>query len=395
MGRADGKRVLLAWERGLGFGHSTHLARIGRRLAEQGAEVVAAVRMRPLAAPLAAAGIPLLDAPAWPEPPPRDDDHLPAGATFSDGLAAMGLRDPGCVRQVLRGWRTILDAARPDLVICNYAPLAGIAARGRARVMQSGTAYYTPPDHLEAMPSAYDTLAPRHRDAETLAAVNTALDAEGLAPLPRIGALFGGDDSFVATFPLLDCYADHRIRDAEGPIFDEMPMPQRRDAHGIFAYLHPDVVSRPRVLDALCGLGSGLALRCPGPEPETIDRLKAAGVRLHLEPVRIGPMIAGARLVLHQGSAGMAADAIAAGVPQVTLCVHVEQHLNGVALAGAGIGRHVGLVDPAARLDADLIRDAMADDDLAFMAAAAGRLHRDLLADWPLDRLAARCLALL
>ncbi len=389
------KRVLLAWERGLGFGHSTHLARIGRRLAGQDVEVVAAVPHRTLSAPLETAGIPLLDAPAWPAPSPRPDDHIPASATLTDGLAAMGLRDADCVRAVLRGWRALLDTVQPDLVVCNYAPLAGVAARGRARVMRSGTAYYTPPDHFEAMPFMVPAATPRHRDAETLAAVNAALDAEGLAPLPRIGALFASDDAFVATFPLLDFYADHRSRDAEGPLFDEMPLPQRRDARGIFGYLHPELVAQTRVLETLCGLGTKLALRSPGLPPDMAQRLTAAGVRLHRDAVRVAPTIAGARLVLHQGSAGMAADALAAGVPQMTLCVHIEHHLNGSALAAAGLGRHVGLPDPAARLDADLVRDAMADEDLAFVAAAAGRIHRQTLEDWPLDRLTARCRALL
>ena len=39
------KRVLLAWEQGAGFGHTTQLSRLGRRLMAAGNEVVAAVRL--------------------------------------------------------------------------------------------------------------------------------------------------------------------------------------------------------------------------------------------------------------------------------------------------------------------------------------------------------------
>lgn len=394
MGKAEGKRVLLAWERGAGFGHTTQLARIGRRLAAEGAEVCAAVPHRALSTPLEAAGIPLRDAPPWPAPPPRPDDHLPAGATFTDGLAAAGLREPACIRSVLQGWRAVLDEMRPDLVICNYAPLAGLAARGRARVMHLGTGYYTPPDGLEAMP-LLQAMPLRHSDAEILAALNTALEAESLPALARIGALFAGDDTFLSTFVLLDPYADHRQRDADGPLFEEPPLPRRAQAHGIFAYLHADVVTRPGVHAALCRLGTDLDLRTDLDAPALLAPLAAAGVRLHLAPLRVAPMIAGARLVLHQGSAGMAADAIAAGVPQFAICDHLEHYLNAAAVEGAGLGRMASLRDPAAGLDAGRVRAAMADPDLAFMAEVAGRIHRQLLADWPLDHLARRCLALL
>lgn len=394
MGKADGKRVLLAWERGLGFGHTTQLARIGRRLVAEGAVVCAAVRHRSLSMPLETAGIPIRDAPAWPAPPPRPGDHIPAGATFIDGLAAAGLREPDCIRPVLQGWRALLDEVRPDLVICNYAPLAGLAAQGRARVMHLGTAYYTPPSSLEAMP-LLQAMPLRHPDGEILAALNTALEAESLPPLPRIGALFDGDDTFVSSFPLLDPYADHRQVEADGPLFEEPPLARRTNARGIFGYLHAEVAARPEVHAALCRLGSDLDLRTDLAAPELLAALAAAGVRLHLAPLRVAPMIAGARLVLHQGSAGMAADAIAAGVPQFAICDHVEHYLNALAVEGAGLGRIAHLRNPAAGLDAREVRAAMADPDLAFMAEAAGRIHRARLDDWPLDRLTRRCLALL
>lgn len=389
------KRVLLAWEQGAGFGHTTQLARLGRRLAEAGAEVAAAVRYPELSRPLADAGIRLMQAPPWPAPAPRPDDAFPASATLTDTLARAGLRDPQSVGTVLRGWRAILDVEQPDLLVCDYAPLAAPAALGRCAVMQAGTAYCLPPAHLVDMPVLHAFAPPLHRDADVRDAINAAFAAEGIAPLAGIGALFAGDDVFVRTFPLIDPYADLRDRQAEGPVLSEPIGEMRPDARGIFAYLHTDVATRPDVARALLALGPALEIHIPGAAPAVTERLRAAGVRVHEHPAPMAEVLARSRLILHQGSAGVATEALLAGVPQFTLSVHVEHYLNGEALAAAGLSRNVPLFDPAAQVEAAQIRAMLFDEDALLIAAAAGRMHRAMVVTDPLDALTCRCLALL
>lgn len=389
------KRVLLAWEQGAGFGHTTQLARLGTRLMAAGAEVAAAVRYLELSGPLADAGIRLLQAPPWPAPAPRPEDVYPASATITDTLGRAGLRDPESVRTVLRAWRALLDAERPDLLVCDYAPLAAPAALGRCPIMQAGTAYCLPPAHLVEMPVLHAFAPPLHRDADVLDAVNRALAAEGMAPLPGTGALFAGDDVFVRTFPLIDPYADLRELQAEGPILATPIGEVRPDAKGIFAYLHTDVAARPDVAQTLLALGPELEIHIPGGGPGFVEPLRAAGARVHEHAASIAEVLSRSRLILHQGSAGIATEALLAGVPQFTLSVHVEHYLNGEALAAAGVSRNVPLFDPAARIEAVQIRAMLADDDTWEIAAAAGRMHRALVELDPLDELTRRCVALL
>lgn len=384
-------RVLLTWELGLGFGHAVPLSRIGRRLAAAGMEVVAAVPDAALAAPLATAGIALLAAPAWATPP-----RSTHSATLTDSLAQWGLMDEARVGAALAAWRALLDQVRPDLVVCDYAPLAALAARGRAKVMQTGTGYCLPPAHLDTLPRLHALAPPRHTDANLLAAVNRALDGAGMAPLGRIGALFDGDDVFVSTFPVLDPYADHRARQAEGPLLEAPPRPAAPGARSIFAYLHKEVVDRPDVREALCALGGQLEIYAPRAGEDLLAALRQAGARVHAAPQTLADVLARTGLVLHQGSAGMAAEGLAAGVPQFTLGWQVEQYLNGAALAAAGLARARELFDPAFRLRADDISQFARDADAAFIAEAAGRIHRaDLEAADPLDTLTRRCRALL
>lgn len=389
------KRILLAWEQGAGFGHTTQLAFLARRLMAAGAQVAAAVRYRENARPLTEAGVRIVDAPAWRPPAPRPHDHLPASATLTDTLARAGLRDAGSVRAALAAWRDILDAERPDLLVCDYAPLAAPTARGRCPVMQAGTAYCLPPAGLAQMPALHDFAPPLHTDAEVLCALNDAFADAGLAPVDRIAALFDGDDVFVRTFAIIDPYADVRDRQAEGPLLARDIPQVQREARGVFAYLHTDVAGRSDVAQALVALGPELEVYIPGASGTLMQALRAAGARVHDRPAPLDAVLPRSRLVLHQGSAGIATEALLAGVPQLTLSVHVEHYINGEALAAAGVGRNLPLFDSATRVEVAAIRAMMGDADTLTIAGAAARMHRALLAQNPLDVLTDRCLALL
>lgn len=386
-------RVLLAWEMGLGFGHSTKLARIGARLAAAGCEVMARVPHVALSTPLQKAGIPVGEGPHLPA---VSLEERSASATLTDSLAQAGMMNEGHVRRVLAGWRQVLDELAPDLLVLDYAPLATLAARGRVRTVQTGVGYCLPPDHLETFPLLHTIGPPGVVDADMRALVNRALAAEDMAPITRMGELFTGDVAFVTTFQLLDPYADLRTRPADGPLVTEPLMERQPGADGIFAYLHPDVAGRDHVLDALAALGPRLEIYVPQADERILSRLSAAGVAVHTAPQRLAPLLARKRLILHQGSAGIAADALAAGVPQYTLCHHVEHYLNGESVAAAGVGRNRHLFEPSYRVDpADIIAFSQ-DEEAAFLAEAAGRMHRaELEALDPLETLIARCLACL
>lgn len=387
------RTVLLAWECGDGFGHATQLSKVGAALMRRGVEVCAAVASRTFAMPLLKEGIRIIDAPRWPLPPDMDTRRPPA--TLTGGLLLGGLGESANVRAILEGWQRLLDAEKPDLVVCDYAPLAGLAAFGRVPVMQTGAAFYTPPAHIEAMPPVYEASPPYPGDAEVLAATNAALEALGRPPLEHIGALFRGDDCFVSSFPILDPYADLRDTDAEGPFLAARPEARQADARGVFAYLQARTLDRVDVVAALCALGGMLDAYLPLAPRDILARLAAAGVTVHDAPVPLAQVLPRRRLLLHNGSAGVASDAIAAGTPQFTFAVHIEHYVNGSSLAAAGLGRALSYYRPDHRLDARDIRAAMADDDMAQMAEAAARLHAPILDANPLELMTQRCLRLL
>ena len=90
-------------------------------------------------------------------------------------------------------------------------------------------------------------------------------------------------------------------------------------------------------------------------------------------------VLASARLVVHSGGSGVAAEALAAGVPQIVLSNQIEQTLNGQALRRAGVGALIETYDPSNRVSPDLIAAFCADETLAARAAEVGRWHREYL----------------
>lgn len=81
---------------------------------------------------------------------------------------------------------------------------------------------------------------------------------------------------------------------------------------------------------------------------------------------------------MHYGGSGLAAEALAADVPQLVLSMQVEQWLNGSALQNAGVGKVIPAFDPDIRISSE-IDDLLSDTFMTRVAAEAGRHHRYLL----------------
>jgi UDP:flavonoid glycosyltransferase YjiC (YdhE family) len=105
--------------------------------------------------------------------------------------------------------------------------------------------------------------------------------------------------------------------------------------------------------------------------------------------------LASTRLVVHFGGGGLAAHAIAAGIPQLVVATHIEQLLNGLHLEKARLGKVIDSFQPQADISKSL--DALlADYDLRQHAARAGYEHREMLTNMkPLETFEAAALKLL
>jgi hypothetical protein len=376
------KTVLFAWELGGGFGHIAAMRRYAARLAPHGVRMVAAVRNPRMARVLAELGVEVLQAPPWPEASfTRRQYAATSSATLGDSLASAGLDDADALNDLLTQWSKIFQSVKPDLVVADYAPAAALVARGRVPLMLVGNGYTVPPSDMTHFPLLHRTHEPVWDETRLLTILNTAARRHGLVTLERLPQLFSADDYLVETFPLLDPYDLQRTSTVDGPAFDKAPIARRDNADEILVYLAPGYAIRRDLIRALIPVANKIQIYAPDLSFIQRSRLKLAGATLHRERLDLAQALASAKLVVHFGGSGLAAHALAAGVPQLIFSTHIEQELNGLALQRAGLGTLVRSHDPDVAISSGIVSSTVNDRMLASRAAQSGDIHRAMLRD--------------
>lgn len=388
------KTVLFAWEHGGGFGHIASLRRLAAVLKRHEMRPVFVLKHPEVAHLEIDAEI--LQAPPWPVTA-SDENSLRSTATMNDQLASAGLADEHSLRSLLQAWDDILTTVAPNLVVADSAPAASMMSRGRIPLIVVGNGYTAPPGEMKRFPPLHRVHPPRWSEDETLGTVNRVLQSLSRPPLERLPQTFSGDAQIVLTFPVLDPYDLQRSGPLAGPIFDSPPLEARKDADDIFVYLSRGVLSKLPfdIVPALLPLASRLVISAPDIASGQSDDLARRGARVYSQHLPLSETLASARLVIHFGGGGLAAHAIAAGVPQLVLATHIEQLLNGLQLEKARIGKVIDSFKPQVDISTSL--DAiLADDGVRQHAVQAGHEHRDMLTCMkPLETFEAAALQLL
>lgn len=371
------KTVLLAWELGGGMGHITALHRLAGLLKHLDVRLVAAVKNPDAAAMLSASGVEVVQAPLWPSAARRPAEIArTSSATMGDILATAGLADLAGLDRLLKDWEDLFIRIKPDLVVADLAPAAALVARGQVPLVMTGNGFTLPPSDMPRFPPLHRLAPPAFAEEQTLAIVNAALRARQRSPLDFLPQVFGADARLVLTFPLLDPYRSRRGQPADGPVFEHAPVRATADATTIFCYFSHGYALHPDLPRALLAHADRLEIHAPELPDAEAGALQRAGASIATEPVAPMRALASASHVVHFGGSGLAAEALAAGIPQLILSMQVEQDLNGSALQDAGLGRLVRAWDPATRLPATLLDDLLQDTRLAGRAAQAGAEHR-------------------
>jgi UDP:flavonoid glycosyltransferase YjiC (YdhE family) len=374
------KTILFAWELGSGLGYVARLRRLAVRFQREDVRIVAVLKNIHAARWLEGLALDIMQAPLWPVTFMSDAECARLStATFADTLAGFGLADERALRALLDAWDRLFSLVKPDLVIAEHAPAATLAARGRLPLALVGTGFTLPPAEMERFPRLHRAHAPVWREEDLLDIVNKALGRFSTRPLDRLPQLFAADVRAVTTFPLLDPYRAQRTEPAQGPFLDRAPTARRDDAETILAYFSAGADARPDLVEALRSLAPRLRLFAPGFSAASRACLAQAGARVEERPMAFDEALAGSRLAIHVGSNGVAAEALAAGVPQLVLSLDIEKELTGGALEQAGAGKLVKLYDPAASVSGDMIAALAMDAGIAERAADLGRSHRQAL----------------
>lgn len=367
-------RVLLANEAGGGRGHVTTLRAAALALGP-GLPLVAALGRMTYAGVLADICEQVLQAPRLTRLAGSSaDPDLSGNVTWGDTLAALGLADAAVVRRGLRWWREAIVDQDISILIADFAPLALRAAQGLAeegwaiRTVTLGTGYSSPPCEMDHFPRTFqDFGGVLYAEAETLGLLNRVGEAEGLAPLPTLPALYRADLALAATYGFLDPYADQRPAGGRIAPLTGVQADLAGGGDEVFVYFSTRELEDEALVSALVGLPLPRRGYLPSATPEVRARLLASGMMLTDAPVPPEEIARRSRLMLHTAPHGSICMAALAGVPQIGVPHHLEQVFHAQRAEAAGILR---IVPRGSGGFVEVITDAY--HDRAFAADARG-----------------------
>jgi UDP:flavonoid glycosyltransferase YjiC (YdhE family) len=358
-----GKRVLLAAEFLRGGATLTRLLPLAAALADRGHDVSLAVPAE-LAAAVSPTGFPVFGAPRYTVAPPPGFVAL----SYADLLMHGGYAAPDALRGLMTGWADVLDRAKPELLIADFAPTAMLAARVAGIPMAAvGDGFSLPPltaplpdmRPWAAVPAdAIDSV-----EGRVLAVVNARLGALRTGGLGHLRDLFGGVPTFVCSFPELD----HYVNRPDGAWYGEVFVPSRGPAavwpegegERVYVDLDPRHPALPAVADALGRLGlpvliQGAGIQGAGMPAQQADALERRMIQVTATANRAS-LLSGCDIVVCQGHEA-AVPALLAGKPPLMLPVFVEQMMTLHRVAQQGLGHGIEPVSDAAAIGAAVRR---------------------------------------
>ena len=341
-------KILIAWELGGGLGHLTPLVPIVERLRASGHQVFAAVRdLSGVNKVFRGLGVACLQAPI------KISKHVSPvlePRNFSQILYNSGFSDPGELLGLAGGWRTLMSLFQPDLIVCDHAPIALLAARdSRARRASIGTGFCCPPavspfpDLRPWLPNASAEL--RRNEELVLQNTNAVLDSWQLKPLNQVSQLYGDvDRTFLTTLPELDHYPDRGAAKYYGTWLTPgggVPDWPAGKGRRIFAYLKP-FKTLPELLEAIQRTGCPALIYVDEIDAALRERFENSNMRFARQRLDLAAVSASCDIAILNGGHNATCLMLLAGKPVMTVPLNLEQAYNGssVAKLDAGFGAY-------------------------------------------------------
>lgn len=334
-GAGHRRRVLIAWEHGRNLGHAVRLSCLGKAAIARGCDVTWALPRAGLerSATWALAGR-RCEAPSvqvsWPA---ARRAHSMAGT-----LLSLGLGDLPAARGGLSAWLALFERMQPDIVLCDYAPMASMAACiARLPAMHLTNGFDAPPSSFPLFDS--DLRGPYVAQANARDVARLAQTVESLArafgqPGLRVADWLAWPRQMIDVHPALDLHGPRERAFYVGPFVPDAiqadaswpePTGKCTARRTVFAYLRGR--ERPaRWLDSLARQDLNILCVWPDAPTDQIGRWQHSGqVHLRTTPVSLPHVLPSVDAVVSYGSSSLLSSALLAGKAQLILPTDVEK----------------------------------------------------------------------
>ena len=279
----------------------------------------------------------VLPAPFWPHPATVSKPTH----TYADVLVANGFASAADAHALMQAWDAVFDMAKPDLLICENAPGAALAAFGRIATAFVGNGSVVPPTD-GAVFAPYKRIGSEPVSQEpVLAAMRDAVAQAGRSPPKSITEPFRGMFRAVYAFPELDPYRATRRDLVLGPLESLPPLTPLPSARKFFAYSAGDYALIEELTAALMELGPQASVYFRGALGARSAILKSRGVTVFNEAPRLGDVLPAATCVFSHAGTGFTHAALAAGRPQIVSPRHGEADMTAKLLEDLGVAINI------------------------------------------------------
>ncbi|MBL7002516.1 MAG: hypothetical protein ISR69_00645 [Gammaproteobacteria bacterium] len=340
----DQKHIVLAWELGSNYGHLSKMLTLTRPFISKGYKVSFILRdlshVQQLGVP---DNINIYQSPFI----SGKQSAQYAPTNYSDILLGVGYSDLNKFVGALRGWITLFELLKPDLLICDHSPTALLAAKANGcKVVNFGTGFELVDLHepfaslrlWEKVPQSSLVAA----DQSLLIKINKALKLNQKKGYSNLKSAFTVDQSYLCTLPELDPYIGRKNTPYWGPLMEMgsgvTPVWPKQDGFKVFVYVRPDIKIMLHLIKAMMSLNLSVLIHCIGGYTPKIDGIQnLENIHICEKPLNMSEIVKQADLILCHGGHGTVANALLAGIPLLLFPTQQEQKNTAVRLTNLGV----------------------------------------------------------
>ncbi len=338
-------RIGFAWELGVGTGHFAPYAELIAALVAAG-HSIEFFAQKPVLVCQALGDLPVAVHPAVFEHSPVEA-RLARPLSLADVLWNCGFHRADALRSRLLHWCTQLRDRSLDVLVCDHAPTALLAAHVlKLRAIVAGSGYMLPP-RAAPLPRFRWWEAPNHaeqqtREATLLGNINEATLDLGGTPLAAVCDLVCPEAQLLLAFEELDHYLERgpaqylgtfpAATAGEPPSWPSGPGPR------VFAYLNPQI-NLKEILEPILARGARVCAYLPGLDDRSRAGIRHPRLTLLPAPANLRQVAAGADWFLSNANYNSICHLLLLGVPQLMVSYDLEKYMIGrrVEMLGAGL----------------------------------------------------------
>ena len=333
--------ILFCWELGGGLGHVAPYLKLADELVRRDHRIEFALRETAATGRLLRQhGYSYMQAPI----PVGRRPGIRLPCTYAHVLYNSGYDDAASLLGLIRAWRALFRAVRPDLLIGEHAPTALLASLGLPfKRVTIGNGFALPPDAypLPNLRSWLSTDIERLRKEENIVCetTNRVLAALKAPMLDHIGALFRTNGNFLRAIQEVDPYERPKPAEYWGtPLTTTGHNPEWPNGRGprVFAYLKPSSLVVP-LFKKLAQLGAPTLAVSSGLPKSVEDRYSSETLRFS-PPVNMREAVEQCDVAIHNSNLNSAVQMLLAGKPMLLMPLTLEHYLTARKVESLGIG---------------------------------------------------------